>query len=164
MPSKSPKTLIKEHFPRVTKIVDSTKTIEVQVLPQDAVSGRRGDPEQCALVKACIRQKIAEGAIIGLAYSYLIKGTVATRFKTSAVVAREITSFDRHQEFATGQHYKLSRVSPGARLGGPHYEIGGPTGPHITTKPVTHVVHKAPVHAVVPKARTANVRVLRDSN
>ncbi len=143
------KTIIKRDFPRVRKIVDATETLNITVIPQDAVTGRRKDPEGCALVKACVRQKIADAAIIGIGYSYLIKGDTATRYKTSEAVAREITSFDRHQDFAAGRNYKLSKVSKGSRLGcKPHPEQ---SGPHTTTRePIPMAVH-----------HTANVRVMK---
>jgi hypothetical protein len=145
-----PKQLLKEHFPRVKHIVEATKTISIEVLPQDAVHGRRKDPEKCALAQACLRTKIAEGAIIGLSFSYLIKGDTATRYKTSVNVAREITSFDRHNEFAAGRYYKLSKVSPASTLEAIR-ERPRPTGPHNgTRKEVLARVH-----------RTANVRLMR---
>jgi hypothetical protein len=144
------KTIIKRDFPTVTKIVDAKETIEITVEPQDSVRGRRKDPAGCALVKACIRQKIADAAIIGIGYSYLIKGNTATRYKTSTAVGREITSFDRHNDFAAGRNYKLSRVSPKARLG---YKDPGDGGPHTTTREHIPVVYH----------KTANVRVMRNA-
>ncbi len=144
------KTIIKRDFPLVTRIIDAKETIDITVELQDAVKGRRKDPEQCALAKACVRQKIADAAIIGIGYSYLIKGNTATRYKTSAAVAREITSFDRHQDFAAGRNYKLSRVSPKARLG---VKPPPKSGPHTGTRePIPMVYHK-----------TANVRVMKSA-
>lgn len=152
------KTIIRRDFPRVSKIIDSKETLNITVLPQDASTGRKKDPENCALARACIRQKIAEAAIIGLAYSYLIKGNTAIRFKTSAAVSREITSFDRHQDFAPGHNYKLSRVSPGARLGKRNNPHHGREGTPTKSNPV---VHKAPVLVSPPIHHTDNVRVMR---
>lgn len=152
------KTIIKRDFPKVRKIVDATETLNVTVLPQDAATGRKKDPEGCALVRACVRQRIADAAIIGIGYSYLIKGDTAVRYKTSAAVAREITSFDRHQDFAPGTDYKLSKVSEGSRLGS-RGDFKTATGPHNTKRTdLPLAVHKAPVH------QTSNVRVLRGSS
>ena len=148
------KTIIKRDFPKVRKIVDATETLNITVLPQDAAQGRRKDPEGCALVRACVRQRIADAAIIGIGYSYLIRGDTAVRYKTSAAVAREITSFDRHQDFAPGVAYKLSKVGPSAQLGS-REKFKYSSGPHTTTKKEHPIVHKAPVH------QTSNVRVLR---
>jgi hypothetical protein len=54
------------------------------------------------------------------------------RYKTSVAVGREITSFDRHHEFATGNDYLLSNVPPSSRLGRPR---GGPDGKKNTIPP-----------------------------
>src|SRR5256885_4737417 len=120
---------IRKNFPKVTRVRDATKTIEIEVIPHDTTSGRKKDPGQCALAKACLRKHLADSVIIGLAYSWLIKGKKATRYKTSVAVSREITSFDRHQDFAAGKNYKLSKVPPRARMGNkPWYK----SGPHRT--------------------------------
>lgn len=111
----TPKTLIKRHFPQVKRIVDSERTLDVTVTAEDTAAGNKLDPENCALAKACVRQKIADAAIIGISTSYLIRGDTAIRYHTSTAVSREITSFDRHDDFAEGQHYKLSRISPSCR-------------------------------------------------
>lgn len=138
---------IRKQFPQVTKVRDARRTIEVNVLPIDATSGRKKDPNACALVKACLRERIADAAIIGLAYSWLIKKNVATRYKTSVGVSREITSFDRHQDFQPGKDYKLSKVSPRMRMGAKQWPK---TGPHKTKRVQTQRVH-----------HTAHVRQLR---
>jgi len=103
---------IKQAFPAVTEIRDATRSITVNVMDVDTKSGKRNSPEQCALARACIRSSIADGAIIGIGVSWLIKGNVATRYKTSVGVSREITSFDRHSDFASGKDYVLSKMPP----------------------------------------------------
>ena len=108
---------VQRTFPHVEKVLDSKETITVDVIPEDSKVGRSKDPAGCALVKACIRQKMADGAIIGIGFSYLIKGNTAIRFKTSQAVAREITTYDRHNAFAPGEDYKLSKVSKSSQLG-----------------------------------------------
>ncbi len=137
---------IQKQFPQVKKVRDATETISVTVIPADAVKGRRKDPATCALARACVRTSIADAAIIGLSSSWLIKGDTATRYLTSEGVSREITSFDRHQDFQSGNDYKLSRVGKSKRLG----KIWEGTGPHLTTKKVTQKIH-----------HTANVRIIR---
>src|SRR6266550_1073246 len=109
--------VIKKTFPQVEKVIDATKSIKINVTSADSASGRKKDSANCALAKACVREKIADAAIIGIGFSYLIKGKIATRYKTSNSVSREITSFDRHQDFAEGNDYTLSKVGPSARLG-----------------------------------------------
>jgi hypothetical protein len=141
--------IIRKKFPEVERVRDSRRTIVIRVKPIDTTSGRKKDPASCALARACVREQIADAAIIGIGYSWLIKGKVATRYKTSTGVGREITSFDRHQDFAAGSDYKLSRVAPSARMN----KYKGNGGPHKTkrddSKTVVHHHH------------TANIRVIR---
>lgn len=139
---KVPKRL-RKLFPNVVAVRDATKTIDISVEEADAQLGRKKDPSTCALARSCVRQKIADSAVIGVSYSYLIKDNIATRYKTSVAVGREITSFDRHQDFAAGQHYKLSKVSPSNRIGKPQKRRGG-------SDPKPHAVH-----------HTANIRVMK---
>lgn len=115
--AKSILTRIKKHFPAVTSVVDAIEPVFVEVLPEDGRVGRKKDPEHCAFARACMRKHLADGCIIGIAYSYLIKGSTAVRYMTPGTVGREITSFDRHQDFAEGQNYRLSAVSPSMRMG-----------------------------------------------
>jgi hypothetical protein len=109
---------IKKHFPAVKDVVDAKAPVFVEVLPEDGRIGRKKDPEGCAFARACLRKHLADGCIIGIAYSYLIKGSVATRYMTPGTVGREITSFDRHQDFAEGQNYPVERRHPLTAPGG----------------------------------------------
>lgn len=139
---------IRKYFPLVKSVDDANESINITVTPEDSQKGRRKHPESCALARACVREKIADHAIIGIGFSYLIKGDHATRYKTSVGVGREITSFDRHQEFAAGKDYRLSKVGGTSRLGqrAQTDKTGPKTGP---PKPKPLAVH-----------RTANIRVL----
>jgi hypothetical protein len=116
MKTRIPQRIIR-NFPKVTEVRDATKSIVVTVDKIDAEGGKSKNPEECALARACIRKKIADGAIIGIGTTWLIKGTVATRYKTSTGVAREITSYDRHHDFQPGKDYVLGKVSPTNRFG-----------------------------------------------
>lgn len=107
---------VRKHFPQVTKVIDARESKRVTVIDADTRTGRRKDPANCALARACTRQG-ADGAIINIGTSYIINGEVATRYKTSIGVGREITSFDRHQDFAPGNDYLLSKVGPSQRIG-----------------------------------------------
>ena len=141
--------VLQRDFPQVRKVKDARKSIKVSVTSRDSSSARKKDPKSCALARACVREKIADAAVIGIAYSYLIKGEIATRYKTSEGVAREITSFDRHQDFAEGKNYTLSRVGPSARLG----VNKGEGGPHLTKRPNTRTI----IHG----HHTSGVRIIR---
>ncbi len=138
---------IQKLFPQVEEVVDSTKTVAISVKENDSKKATKKDPYSCALARACVRQKIADAAIIGIGYSYLIKGRKATRYKTSTSVGREITSFDRHHDFAAGNNYLLSKISPTNRLD----KI------RKTTKRSGRK-HKQIIH------RTSNIRILRKFN
>lgn len=133
-------TRVRKYFPQVNKVVDATKSLLVTVKKQDTKSARRKDPKNCALAKACLRDKKVDGAIINIGFSYLIKGDIATRYKTSVGVGREITSFDRHADFASGINYRLSKVAPGCRLGRSRTLKSLKSGPRLTKKlgPIVH--------------------------
>lgn len=139
-------TTVRKFFPNVEEVVDAKESIVINVKELDSRRSSKKDPANCALVHACKRMKIADAAIIGISFSYLIKGTKATRYKTSQSVGREITTFDRHGEFAAGENYRLSRIAPRERLGAGRGGWGGKGGGKPPRK----------VH------RTAFIRKLRD--
>jgi hypothetical protein len=123
---------LRQHFPKVTEVVDATKGVRVTIKQRDTIEGRKNQPTECAMAKAMRRDFDADGVVIGMSYSYLIKGERATRYKTPPSVAREITSFDRHQDFAPGE-YGLGPISPSQRLG---HRSSGSSGPR--SHPVVH--------------------------
>lgn len=109
--------MVRRRFANVKRVVDATKSVFITVSREDNKQAKPKDMANCALARACKRQNIADGAIIGLTTSYLIKGDTATRYITSNAVGREIVSFDRHHNFAEGVNYRLSKISPSTRLG-----------------------------------------------
>jgi len=143
-------TKIQKLFPQVTKVVDSKKSVLINVTKQDNSAGRKKDFANCALAKACVRQKIAEHAIIGLTYSYLVVGNKAVRYKTSTGVGREIVSFDRSQKFQAGKNYRLSTVAKSNKLGHRATRKNGKKGG--VNKTNRGLLKKPTVH------RTSNVR------
>jgi len=140
-------TRVRKYFPHVEEVFDAKKAVVISVSEMDSRKATKKDPGNCALARACIRQHIVDGAIIGIGNSYLIKGKKAFRYKTSASVGREITSFDRHHDFAAGTNYLLSKISKCQRLGQKPWTQK--TGPRIGKKPGPRAVH-----------RTANIRAL----
>lgn len=137
-------------FPHVTKVKDADEPIWVKVTKWDTTMGRKKDASNCALAKACVREKEADGAIINIGTSYIIKGNVATRYKTSAGVGREITSFDRGSGFEPGEDYLLSAMSPAMRLDA-KMRPARPSGPHENNQPAPR--------ATVHRHHTENIRV-----
>lgn len=109
-------TRVQKLYPKVTVVVDAAEPISVTVTRADSDSGHSLEVTECALAIACKREFKLVGAIIGLSFSYLIRGTTAFRFHTPTSVAREITTFDRHHDFAPGT-YSLRPVTPVHRLG-----------------------------------------------
>lgn len=139
---------IRVNFPAVTVVKDATKSIKVSVTKADSDTGRKKNPEQCALARSCMRQNIADGAIIGISYCWLIKGSTATRYKTSIGVSREITSFDRHAGFQPGIDYVLGKVSRSSRMGGKRGKERDPN-------------RKRGCEPKIVKHRTVNIRKLK---
>jgi hypothetical protein len=103
-------------FPNVEHAVDADRAIEVSVSKKDCTDAKRLSPMECALARATKRELHADGVIIGMSSSYVIKGKTAVRFHTPASVQREIVSFDRHDDFAPGDYY-LPPYSPSLQLG-----------------------------------------------
>ena len=117
---KSPNVLLnrlRKLFPDVHKVRDATSSIVVHVKSVDCNKASAGDFTDCALARATKREFKADGCLIGLSSSYVVKNGVALRYLTPDTVAREMVSFDRHGDFAKGV-YHLAHVSPAVRLGG----------------------------------------------
>jgi hypothetical protein len=108
---------IQRQFPQVKEVTDATKAVILEVTQADVDGATKNDPKNCAMAKALERTHLADGAIIGIGVSYLIKGTEAVRYTTVPTVAREMVSFDRHKDFAPGKNYRLGPVPPGHRFG-----------------------------------------------
>lgn len=113
--TRGPRFLLRK-FPQIKEIIDSGQAVQVKVQSRDCTEGKKGQPSECALARATRRDYQADGVVIGMSFSYIIRGSKAIRFMTPATVSREITSFDRHSDFAPGD-YHLAPVSPSQRLG-----------------------------------------------
>ena len=100
---------IREAFPQAKTVSDSNRSILINVTPVDQKGATPQDGTRCAMARACKRQFKADGVWIGLSISYILRKTHLHRFATPVSVSREITSFDRHQDFSTGI-YRLSKI------------------------------------------------------
>lgn len=121
MAKRKPKSImlprsVRRLFPNVKFAVDADHTIEVSVEAKDCKDAKALNPSECALARAAKRELKADGVIIGMGASYVIKGDKAVRYHTPESVQREIVSFDRHHDFAPG-HYYLPPKSPTNRFG-----------------------------------------------
>lgn len=106
---------LREAWPDIETVSDGDKIPEFDVTGRD----KRGVSRHgvgCAAARACERQLDIDLAYIGFSYSFLVKGTHATRYRTPATLQRELISNDRHMDFTPG-HYFLSLVPPSQRLG-----------------------------------------------
>lgn len=99
-------------FPNVNKLQEAKRPVAVEVTAKDVSRGKLKKHRECAMANAVCREWGADHAVIGMTYSYVIKGNTAVKFKTPATVTREIVSFDRSKKFEPGA-YHLGPVSPG---------------------------------------------------
>lgn len=110
---KSALGIVRKYYPQVTRILEAKKDLTILVTTKDSRSSTKKSPNACALATACEREY--DGAIISLSVAYLIKGNKAMRYRVPGAIAREIVSFDRHQDFQPGQ-YKLNAPSESGKL------------------------------------------------
>lgn len=115
---------IKRLFPQVEHAFDSADAVEISVNKNDCKNATKLNPAECALARAAKREFQADGVIVGISTSYIIKGKEAMRFSTPESVSREIISFDRHHDFAPGEYY-LRPKSASQRFGENTHKGGG---------------------------------------
>jgi hypothetical protein len=108
--------MIRKYFPKVDYVEDATKPEIVEVTASDNANSDVKSHKTCALALACRRFFKADGVIIGLTTSWIVRGRMATRFHNAATVSREITSFDRKAGFDEGL-YLLTPASECSKLG-----------------------------------------------
>jgi hypothetical protein len=108
--------IVQKFFPDVTSVGDAKDSITIEVTKEDSKSKGRRDHKHCAFAVACQRLTKASGVIVAIKTAYLIFGDQAFRYRVPEAVSREIVSFDRDAEFATGT-YKLTKMPPWNRLG-----------------------------------------------
>jgi hypothetical protein len=116
---KVPKALynVRKFFPKVTRVTDAAKGLEIEVTKQDDKVSRRNDHAGCAMAVACKRELKLDGVIISRSVAYLVKGSEATRYDVPERVSREIVSFDRGGGFDPGT-YRLK--TPAIKIGSSH--------------------------------------------
>lgn len=116
---KVPKALhnVRKFFPKVTRVTDATKGLEIEVTKQDDKISRRNDHAGCVMAVACKRELKLDGVIMARSIAYLVKGDEAVRYDVPERVSREIVSFDRGGSFEPGT-YALDE--PTYKLGHSH--------------------------------------------
>lgn len=138
---------VRRLFPQVTNAIDASEPVEVSVQARDCKDGKKSNPMDCALARAAKRELHVDGVIIGISSSYLIKDDTAVRFNTPESVRREIVSFDRNGDFATGDYY-LTPKCESLKLGSPSWRKFYKTG---KTKTVKRKVHISARVRILPK-------------
>lgn len=138
---------LRKMFPKVEYAVDAHAPVYVTVGDKDCKDARKLNPSECALARAARRELHADGVIIGMSTSYIIKGNKAVRFDTPQSVAREIVSFDRHGDFATGDYHLIPK-SPSNQFG--EKQRGNKGG---ANKTATRKIHISARVRMLPKGR-----------
>jgi len=111
--------VIKKFVPKVTKVSDADSDLLISVTDRDFKEGKKKDHADCALAIAAKRQEHATSVIVSSSIAYVIKGNHAIRYKVPESGRKEIVSFDRGSEFASGD-YKLKAPGKSMRLGTQH--------------------------------------------
>lgn len=145
MPNPGALYVVRKFFPQVTTLRDAKQALMIYVAPSDVAKGKAKIARECALAKACKRQLRADGVIVNLSVVYVIKGQVATRYRPTEAISREIVSFDRNNTFSPGS-YQISPFSPALTLN----KLRGKK-----RKPVSRQRHKS---LVISPHRTVGVR------
>jgi hypothetical protein len=109
-------TMVRRYFPNVMRVEDALKPEIVEVTIADNNKAQIKSQSAGFMAIACKRFFEADGVIIGLTTSWIVRGKVAIRYRNSGTVSREITSFDRKAGFDVG-FYLLTPVSESSRLG-----------------------------------------------
>lgn len=112
--------IIRQYFPKVTKLVDANAPAFVEVTPEDSIKGKPKNPALCVFARACYRDLGATGVIVGATRTYVVvKHTSAVRYTHPISLQKEIAILDRGSKFAPGL-YQISPCNPSARLGTYH--------------------------------------------
>jgi hypothetical protein len=107
---------LRRFFPLVEKVQDADKPVIVEVTATHVANADVKSHRTCALALACKEFFHADGVVIALTTSWIIRGRTATRYRNAGTLSREITSFDRKAGFDIG-FYLLTPASPSNKLG-----------------------------------------------
>lgn len=108
--------IVRQFFPRVTKVTDAPRSLIIDVTLGDTKSAAIKNHRACAAAVACKRQYHLDGVIVSRSMAYLIRGRKATRYMVPSELVREVVAFDRGGKFEPGQ-YHLTRPAANIRLG-----------------------------------------------
>lgn len=133
--------IVRKFFPKVTRVVDATEPITVEVTKGDERASKKRDLNHCAMAVACKRSMVLDGVVMAMCTAYLIKGRKATRYKVPESVQREIVSFDRGAGFSPGEYRLRTPDHPmGREVGGNSTSNGKAREPRHWTEGVRAVL------------------------
>lgn len=118
--------IVQKFVPSVTKIMDATADLTIEVTKANTQSKAVRNHQECALAVACKDKKHLDDVVISRSMAYLVKGKVATRYQLPEHVSREVIAFDRGGTFAPGE-YELKKPEPHIALDSPRQSHGGET-------------------------------------
>lgn len=141
---------IRQYFPQVNRVADSTKPLIVCVKPCDISSAKSKKEDDCAMAHALERQEKCDGAIVRSSQAWIIRGDLAVKYAVPPSLSREIVSFDRHHDFREGT-YQLSPVPKSHLMSNKHKRRDSAKRSHVRTRKdrVRHVTEG--IRGVKPK-------------
>jgi hypothetical protein len=96
--------IVQKFYPNVTKVVDATKDLKVEVQSRDISNVNRRKHNKCVFAEVCKREDIADGVVVALKTVYVVHGDTAKRYRQNESTAREIIAYDRGGSFAAGKY------------------------------------------------------------
>ena len=102
-------------------VKDADHELLIEMSDADSRRGRKTDPLNCALVKACYAQYHTPYVEVRRSMAYVSDGEVVWRYHFNKQTAVMIEVFDQTGKFPAGEYWFVP-PSPSARLGRPRAE------------------------------------------
>jgi len=107
-------------------VVDSTRSIQIEITEQDTQLASRKDHGNCAVARACMKQEGTDAIVhISRVFLKMKNKDIWVRYIVKNDLRTEIVSFDRGGNFEPGI-FKLHRIQPAQKLGISHKRASGP--------------------------------------
>ena len=98
-------------------VVDSTRTIQIEVTEQDTQLASRQDHGNCAVARACMKQEGTDALVhISRVFLKMKHKNIWVRYIVRNDLRTEIVAFDRGGKFEPGI-FKLYQIPPTKKLG-----------------------------------------------
>ena len=124
-------------------VVDSTRTIQIEITAQDTQLASRQDHGNCAVARACMKQEGTDALVhISRVFLKMKNKNIWVRYIVKNDLRTEIVAFDRGGKFEPGI-FKLYRIQPAQKLGTPCAKSGSSKSVSKRRAPTTlHGVRK----------------------